>query len=106
MAKVISSNEFNSEVLNSKDVVMVDFFATWCGPCKMLAPVLEELSNEMSGKAKVYKLDVDQSRDIAEKYEIRGVPTVMIFKNGEAVDTMVGFQPKEMLKNKLESRLK
>lgn len=106
MAKIINSNEFNSEVLNSKDVVMVDFFATWCGPCKMLTPVMEELSSEMSGKAKVYKLDVDKSRDIAEKYGIRGVPTVMIFKNGEAVDTMVGFQPKEILKSKLERHSK
>lgn len=102
MAKIINSNEFTNEVLNSGDTVLVDFFATWCGPCKMLAPVVEELSTEMAGKVKVFKVDVDKSADIAQKYNIAGVPTVIVFKNGVAVDTMVGFQPKTVLKSKLE----
>ncbi|MFT8316199.1 MAG: thioredoxin [Clostridium sp.] len=103
MAKVINSREFKDEVLNSNnDVVLVDFFAEWCGPCKMLAPVVEELSIEMAGKAKVFKVDVDKIGDIAQKYGIMGVPTVMIFKNGTDVDKIVGFQPKEVLKSKVE----
>lgn len=102
MAKVINSSEFKDEVLNSNDVVLIDFFAEWCGPCKMLAPIVEELSKEMAGKAKVFKVDVDKSGDIAQKYGIMGVPTVIIFKNGTAVDKMVGFQPKEVLKSKVE----
>lgn len=105
MARVLDSNEFQIEVLNSNDVVLVDFSAEWCGPCKMLAPVVEELSNEFQGKAKVFKIDVDRSGDIAQKYGIMGVPTVMIFKNGAAVDKMVGFQPKGVLKNKLDKHL-
>ena len=102
MARELNSNEFQNEVLSSKDTVMVDFSATWCGPCKMLAPVVEELSTEMEGKAKVFKVDVDKSGDIAQKYDIMGVPTVIIFKNGVAVDKIVGFQPKNVLKSKLE----
>ena len=102
MAKIINGNEFKDEVLNGNETVLVDFFATWCGPCKMLGPVVEELSTEMAGKAKVYKVDVDKSPDIAGKYKITGVPTVMNFKNGAAVETMVGFQPKAVLKGKLE----
>ena len=102
MARELNSNEFQNEVLNSNEAVLVDFSATWCGPCKMLAPVVEELSTEMEGKAKVFKVDVDKSGDIAQKYNIMGVPTVVIFKNGTAVDKMVGFQPKEVLKAKLE----
>ena len=102
MAKVINSNEFKNQVLDSSDVVMVDFFAEWCGPCKMLAPVLEELSSEMAGRAKILKVDVDKSPDLAQKYGISGVPTVMVFRNGAPVDKMVGFQPKQALKRKLE----
>lgn len=106
MAKVINSNEFNSEVLKSNEVVLVDFSAVWCGPCKMLSPVIDELSVEMEGKAKVFKIDVDQSGDIAQKYGIMNVPTVIIFKNGEIVDKVVGFNPKEVLKTKLEQHSK
>lgn len=106
MAKVINSNEFNNEVLESNEVVLVDFSAVWCGPCKMLAPVIDELSVEMEGKAKVFKIDVDQSGDIAQKYGIMNVPTVIIFKNGEIVDKVVGFNPKEVLKTKIEQHSK
>lgn len=102
MARELNSNEFQNEVLNSKEVVLVDFSAVWCGPCKMLAPIVEELSTEMEGKAKVFKVDVDKSGDVAQKYNIMSVPTVMIFKNGEVVDKVVGFQPKEVFTSKLE----
>lgn len=102
MAREINSSEFQNEVLGSNGTVLVDFSATWCGPCKMLAPVIDELSMEMEGKAKVLKVDVDKSRDLAQKYNIIGVPTVIIFKNGTAVDQIVGFQPKGVLKGKLE----
>ena len=106
MAKVINSNEFQKDVLNGNGTVLVDFFAEWCGPCKMIAPALEELSSEMEGKAKIFKVDVDKSGDLAQKYGVMGVPTLMIFKNGEAVDKMVGFQPKQHLKSKLEQYTK
>lgn len=102
MAKVINSSEFKNDVLNDNGAILVDFFAEWCGPCKMVAPVLEELSTELEGKAKIFKVDVDKSGDLAEKYEIAGVPTLMIFKDGKAVDKMVGFQPKEILKSRLQ----
>lgn len=102
MARELNNSEFQNEVLNSDGTVLVDFSATWCGPCKMLAPVIDELSTEMEGRAKVFKVDVDKSGDIAQKYKIMSVPTVIIFKNGTAVDKMVGFQPKEAFKNKLE----
>ncbi|MDP4176778.1 MAG: thioredoxin [Bacillota bacterium] len=102
MAKELNSSEFQSEVLNGSGTALVDFSATWCRPCKMLAPIVDELSTEMQEKAKVFKVDVDKSSDIAEKYKITGVPTVIIFKNGTAVDRIVGFQPKGVLKSKLE----
>lgn len=102
MAKVINSNEFQEAVLNGSATVLVDFFAEWCGPCKMVAPVLEELSSEMEGKAKIFKVDVDKNGDLAQKYGVMGVPTLMIFRDGKAVDKIVGFQPKESIKAKLE----
>ena len=105
MSKEINSKEFQSEVLDSSDLVLVDFSAVWCGPCKMLAPIVEELSKDMEGRAKVFKVDVDKSGDIAQRYNITGVPTVMIFKNGKEMDKMVGFQPKIALKNKLDKYL-
>ncbi|MDP4179199.1 MAG: thioredoxin [Bacillota bacterium] len=102
MARELNSNEFQNEVLNSKGTVLVDFSASWCGPCKMLAPIIEELSEEVEGKAKVFKVDVDNSGDLAQEYKIMNVPTVIIFKDGAAVDKMIGFQPKGVLKSKLE----
>lgn len=102
MAKIINSSEFQNDVLNGNGAILVDFFAEWCGPCKMVAPVLEELSTELEGKARIFKVDVDKSGDLAEKYGITGVPTLMIFKDGKAVDKIVGFQPKEILKSRLQ----
>lgn len=102
MSRVINSNEFQENVLKGNEAVLVDFFAEWCGPCKMVAPVLEELSNEMKGKAKIFKVDIDKSGDLAQKYGVMAVPTLIIFKDGKAVDKIVGFQPKGALKAKLE----
>lgn len=103
MAKELTSQEFQTEVLNSTEPVLVDFFATWCGPCKMMAPIIDQLSEEMSGKAKVYKIDVDQARDLAAQYSIMSVPTLVFFKDGEVVDQMVGAAPKDKLIDKLNT---
>ncbi len=97
MAQVISTQEFESKVINAQGPVLVDFFATWCGPCKMLAPVLDEVSAEVAGKAQVYKVDVDQSADLANRYGIRSVPTLMVFEGGKPVRTAMGAQPKHKL---------
>ena len=102
MAKVISSEEFNNLVENVEAVVVVDFFATWCGPCKMLAPVFQEVANEFEGKVKFYKIDIDESLDIARQFSVSTVPTVIIFKNGEPLERLVGFMPKENLVSKIK----
>ena len=87
--EIINQNNFNEKVANG--VVLVDFFATWCGPCKMIAPVLEQLSEKYEGKASIYKVDIDQSMALAAKYGIQAVPTMILFKDGEPVQTHVGF---------------
>ena len=102
MAKIINSNEFNNTV--ESGVVVVDFFATWCGPCKMLSPVIDELSGELEN-VNFVKVDIDQSMDLAQKFRIVSVPTMKIFKNGEEVDTLMGFMPKDVLKSKVEAHL-
>ena len=96
--RYINTGEFDSEVLNQRGVVIVDFYATWCGPCKMLTPVLESIDNEMEN-IKVVKVDIDESRRLAINYGIQSVPTIKIFKDGREVVTRVGFQPKETLEN-------
>ena len=101
--KIIKSDEFRAEI--SEGVVLVDFFATWCGPCKMLAPVLEELSEELTEKAKIVKVDIDQSMDLADEFRITSVPTMILFKNGKAVESLVGFLPKERIKQVIEANL-
>lgn len=102
MAKIINSNEFNDTI--EKGVVVVDFFATWCGPCKMLAPVLDELNEELKDVDFV-KVDIDKSMDLAQKFRIVSVPTMKIFKDGEEVDTLMGFMPKAQIKSTVESHL-
>lgn len=101
--KIINKNEFESTIQNG--VVLVDFFATWCGPCKMLGPVLEDLSKDYEGKATIVKVDVDQDQDLAMKFGIMSVPTMIIFKNGEAVKTLQGFMAKNQLASALDSIL-
>lgn len=98
-----TDDNFESEVLKSDRPVLVDFWAVWCGPCKMIAPFVEELAEELDGKAKVGKLDVDNNQDSAIKYGVRSIPTVLIFKDGKVFDTIIGAVPKVQLKQKLEA---
>jgi thioredoxin 1 len=96
---------WDKEVLQSDGLVMVDFWAVWCGPCRMIAPTVEELAKEYSGKLKVVKLNTDENPDIASRYKIMGIPTIMFFKNGEKMDQIVGAVPKPQLKAKIDSFL-
>lgn len=105
MAKVINADVFEEEVLEKSGVVVVDFFAEWCGPCKMLAPIMEELNDELADKADIFKIDVDENGDIASEYGVMSIPTVIIFKDGEVVEEMVGFQPKDSLKSIIEKHI-
>ena len=105
MAQVISSEEFNNLVEHAQGVSVVDFFATWCGPCKMLAPVFQEVGKEFENKANFYKIDIDESLDIARQFSVSTVPTVIIFKNGEPVERLVGFMPKEHLASKIKEHI-
>jgi len=104
---VITLNEQNwqEEVLNSDIPVLVDFWAPWCGPCRIIAPVVEELAQEYEGRLKVGKLNTDENPNIAMQYGIRAIPTVMLFKNGEVVDTRIGVHPKDALKSMIEQHL-
>ena len=105
MAKILNGNEFVENVENTKGVVVVDFFATWCGPCKMLAPVFEGVSNKMGEKAKFFKLDIDENGHIAQKYRISAVPTMIIFKDGVPVENLAGFMPEQNITNKVNAYL-
>lgn len=97
MSEVATSADFQAKVLEADGPVLVDFFAVWCGPCKMLAPALEEVEREVEGRAKVYKLDIDQSPDIARRYSVMSVPTLMVFENGQVKRQAVGVQPKQSI---------
>ncbi|WKS96050.1 thioredoxin [Riemerella columbina] len=105
MALEITDNNFKEVVLASEKPVLVDFWAVWCGPCRMLAPIVDELSNDFEGKAVVGKVDVDNNQQVAMEYGIRNIPTVLIFKNGEVVDKLVGVSPKEVIAEKLSAHL-
>ena len=102
MISIIKGTDFEEEVVESDIPVLVDLFATWCGPCKMIAPVLEELQAEVKG-LKIVKLDIDdkESRDVIEEYDVRSVPTLLFFKEGRLCDTIIGAQPKAVLLEKL-----
>jgi len=101
----ITSQNFEAEVLKSEQPVMVDFFATWCGPCQILAPTVEELAQEYKGKAKIGKLDIDQNQELASQYQVMSVPTLIFFKDGQEVDRIMGVQSKEAFKEKLDNLL-
>lgn len=104
MAIVSASDQtFNEET--GKGVVLADFWATWCGPCKMIAPVLEEIDGEMDDKLKIVKLDVDENQETAGKYGVMSIPTLLLFKDGEVVEQIVGFQPKEQLEAVINKHL-
>ncbi len=102
---VVTDQNFEAEVLKEKGVMIVDFWAPWCGPCQMVGPVVSELAKDFDGKAKVGKLNVDENPQTAGKYGVMSIPTLIIFKGGEAVQTYVGVQSKETLSGKLESLL-
>ncbi|HDK17242.1 MAG TPA: thioredoxin [Nitrospirae bacterium] len=101
----VTQDSWDAEVLQSPDLILVDFWAAWCGPCKMVAPMVEELAREYEGKARFVKLNTDENPDLASRYKIRGIPTLMFFKKGEIVEQIVGVVPKAQLKVKIDSLL-
>ena len=101
----ISDATFDQEVVKADTVVLVDFWAEWCGPCKMIAPIVEELAEEYDGKVKFTKLDVDSNPQSATNFGIRGIPTLLIFNDGKPIDQVVGAVPKSVLKKRLEEAL-
>ena len=103
MALEITDSNFKEIVLNSEKPVLVDFWATWCGPCRMIAPIVEELHEELEGKAVIGKVDVDSNSESSANYGVRNIPTLLIFKDGEVVDKLVGAVPKSQILEKLES---
>ena len=105
MGKYIELTNENFEATVAEGVTMVDFWAPWCGPCRMIAPVVEELAEEFDGKAKITKVNTDEQQDIAVKYGIRSIPTIMFFKNGEMVEQMVGAASKQAFADKINSLL-
>lgn len=105
MSQQFTDANFSQEVLKSKIPVLVDFFAVWCGPCKAMAPAIEELAVEYEGRVKIGKMDVDENPEISQRYGIQSIPTILFFKNGESVDSTVGVKSKDTLADKLDSLL-
>lgn len=102
---VVTDQDFEEKVLQSREVIVTDFWAEWCGPCKMIAPVLDEIAREYDGKLKVAKLDVDANPSTAMAYGILSIPTLLVFKNGQPVERIVGFMPKERLLSRIRPHL-
>lgn len=105
MANNTNDSDFTKDVLESDVPVLVDFWAEWCAPCKQLSPLIDELSGEYKGKVKIYKLNIEESPNIPTKYEVRGIPNLILFKDGQAVDNKVGSLPKQALKDWLDSHI-
>jgi len=101
----ITDDNFETEVLQSDKPVLIDFWAVWCGPCKIIAPIVEELASEYDGKVKVGKLDVDSNQQTSIKYGVRSIPTLLVFKDGNVKDTIIGAVPKKLIVEKINSAL-
>lgn len=101
----INNDNFESEVVESKSAALLDFHAVWCGPCKTIAPLVDQLAEEFSGKVKVGKVDIDDAPELATRFQITGVPTLLFFKDGERVDQLVGPHPKNVIEAKMQAIL-
>ncbi len=102
---LVTDDQFDNEVLKSEIPVLVDFWATWCGPCRLITPIIEELANEYQGKAKMFKLDVDSNQRTAMQYGIRSIPTLLIFKGGQVVDSIIGAVPRQQIESRLKEHI-
>ncbi|TLY30953.1 MAG: thioredoxin [Nitrospirae bacterium] len=104
-AMKVDEGSWDAEVMKAPGLVMVDFWAVWCGPCQMVAPILDELANEYAGKLRVMKLNTDENPEIAGRYQVMSIPTILFFKNGQAVEKLVGARPKRQFKEVIDSLL-
>ena len=105
-ALAVSKESFRKEVLESEKTVLVDFWAAWCGPCRMLSPVIDEVAADFAGRAEIYKVNVDEEGELAAKFGIMSIPTLIIFKDGAVFDKLVGVVPKDSIAEKIENALK
>ena len=105
MVQEIDINNFQTEVIKSDKITVVDFFADWCGPCRKLSPIMDEIEQELSEKAKFTKINTDNNIELAQKYQISGIPTLLVFKNGELVERMVGLMPKSSIVTNIEKHI-
>lgn len=105
MSLQFTETNFETEVIKAEGTVLVDFWATWCGPCKMISPIIDQISTELAGTVKVGKVDVDANQGLAATYNVRSIPTLLIFKGGQVVDTIVGATSKDNIVNKLRAHI-